>query len=128
VVDLAAVSVPPMPAGLVADQAPVVTVFGMVLGSATSTFFEVFGYFLPVALYAAWLAIALIDLAQSGRSGWRVVGWLAVILLVPLLGPIIYFVFGRSKLPAWLRWGVVVGGLLAYAVVLGLGALAGGMV
>jgi plastocyanin len=128
VVDLAAVSVPPMPAGLVADQAPVVTVFGMVLGSATSTFFEVFGYFLPVALYAAWLAIALIDLAQSGRSGWRVVGWLAVILLVPLLGPIIYFVFGRSKLPAWLRWGVVVGGLLAYAVVLGLGALAGGLV
>jgi plastocyanin len=127
-VDLAVIAVPQRPQGLVVDQPRVVTVFGMVLGSVTSSFFEVFGYFLPVALYAAWLAIALIDLAQSGRRGWPVVGWLAVILLVPFLGPIIYFIFGRSKLPAWLRWGVIVGGLLAYAIVLGIGALAGGLV
>jgi len=46
---------------------------------------------------------------------------------VPFLGVIAYHVLGRPMLPAWLRAAVVGGGLVAYLVVLGIGALLGGI-
>jgi predicted phage tail protein len=36
-------------------------------------------------------------------------------------------VLGRPRLPAWLRAAVIGGGLVAYLVVLGIGALLGGI-
>ena len=55
------------------------------------------------------------------------IAWIAVILVVPFLGVIAYHVLGRPRLPAWLRAAVIGGGLVAYLVVLGIGALLGGI-
>jgi hypothetical protein len=49
------------------------------------------------------------------------------VLLVPFLGVVAYHVLGRPKLPAWLRAAVVGGGVAAYLVILGIGALLGGI-
>jgi hypothetical protein len=34
---------------------------------------------------------ALWDLIRSHHSGWAIVGWMVVILVIPILGPMIYF-------------------------------------
>jgi hypothetical protein len=36
-------------------------------------------------------ACALWDLIRSHRSGWAIVGWMVVILVIPIIGPMIYF-------------------------------------
>jgi plastocyanin len=128
-VDLAKV---PLPAA--SDQPPTVrkepTVFGVPLLAASpwQLVFALYGYLLPFVLYAAWTSLALWDLARRDdlRRGVAI-GWIAVVLVVPFLGVIAYHVLGRPRLPAWLRAAVVGGGLVAYLVVLGIGALLGGI-
>jgi hypothetical protein len=34
---------------------------------------------------------ALLDLIRSQKSGWTIVGWMLLILVVPIIGPMIYF-------------------------------------
>jgi ABC-type transport system involved in cytochrome c biogenesis permease component len=34
---------------------------------------------------------ALVDLIRGHRSGWAIVGWMVVILVLPIIGPMIYF-------------------------------------
>ncbi|HJR87185.1 MAG TPA: right-handed parallel beta-helix repeat-containing protein [Acidimicrobiia bacterium] len=125
---LDSIAVPPVPAGSSVIAQKGATVFGVLLGSVTSVFFGLYGYFLPFVLYAAWVTIALWDLARSGRGKAPVIGWSAVILLIPFLGVILYYVIGRSAIPAWQRWTLVAGGLGAYLVILAAGALIGGVV
>jgi hypothetical protein len=128
-VDLARV---PLPAP--SDQPPTVrkepTVFGVPLLAASpwQLVFALYGYLLPFVLYAAWTSLALWDLARRDdlRRGASL-AWIAVVLLVPFLGVIAYHVLGRPRLPAWLRAAVVGGGVAAYLVVLGIGALLGGI-
>lgn len=128
-VDLAAVGVPDLPAGVVVDQPKGVTVFGVLVGSAASVFFGLYAYLLPFVLYAAWVAIALWDLARRADLGrGAIIGWTAVILLVPFLGVIAYHLGGRSPIPRWQRLTFVGGGILAYLVILAVGALVGGVV
>ena len=38
---------------------------------------------------------ALLDLIRGHHSGWAIVAWMIVILVVPILGPIIYFAFRK---------------------------------
>jgi plastocyanin len=128
-VDLAAI---PLPSA--SDQPPTVrkepTVFGVPILAASpwQLVFALYGYLLPFVLYAAWTSLALWDLARRDDIGrGAVLGWIAVVLLVPFLGVVAYHVLGRPKLPAWLRAAVVGGGLVAYLVVLGVGALLGGI-
>jgi plastocyanin len=129
-VDLATV---PLPAA--SDQPPTVrkepTVFGVPLLAASSPWplvFALYGYLLPFVLYAAWTSLALWDLARRDDLGRAAaIAWIAVVLVVPFLGVIAYHVGGRPRLPAWLRAAVVGGGLVAYLVVLGVGALLGGI-
>jgi hypothetical protein len=106
------------------------TVFGVPILAASpfQLVFALYGYLLPFVLYAAWTSLALWDLARrDDLSRGAVLGWIAVVLLVPFLGVIAYHVLGRPKLPAWLRAAVVGGGLVAYLIVLGVGALLGGI-
>jgi len=128
-VDLARV---PLPGA--SDQPPTTrkepTVFGVPLLAASpwQLLFALYGYLLPFVLYAAWTSLALWDLARRDDLGrGAAIAWIAVILLVPFLGVIAYHVVGRPRLPAWLRAAVVGGGLVAYLVVLGVGALLGGI-
>jgi hypothetical protein len=51
---------------------------------------------------------------------------MAAVIVVPLLGPIAYYAFGRSPIQRSLRVMLVAGGLGAYAVLAAIGvALAG---
>lgn len=34
---------------------------------------------------------ALLDLIRGDHSGWGIVGWMVVILVLPIIGPMIYF-------------------------------------
>jgi plastocyanin len=128
-VDLARVQLPGAP-----EQPPTVrkepTVFGVPILAASpwQLAFALYGYLLPFVLYAAWTSLALWDLARREDLGrGAAIAWIAVVLLVPFLGVIAYHTLGRPKLPAWLRAAVIGGGLAAYLIVLGVGALLGGI-
>ena len=86
----------------------------------------VYGYLLPLMLYTAWVSIALWDLIRQERlSASTRFGWMAAILLIPLLGPIAYYVAGRSPIPRSLRIMLVVGSLAAYVLVAAIGIAVG---
>ena len=40
---------------------------------------------------------ALLDLIRSHHSGLAIVGWMLVILVIPIIGPMIYFAFRRPS-------------------------------
>lgn len=129
--DLAAITVPELPEG-VEIRAAEVMMSGVPVSDPTfwTVLFSLYGYFLPLALMGAWFALAVWDIVrrQDELSRGMTVLWLAVIFLIPLLGIVAYFVLGKSKIPAWLRWVVVGGGALAYLVILIVLALVSGAV
>ncbi|HEX6261761.1 MAG TPA: PLDc N-terminal domain-containing protein [Actinomycetota bacterium] len=103
-----------------------VTVLGIGVAAPTwwGLLISVYGYLLPLVLYAAWVSVAAWDLVRRDGPTTRArVGWLAVVLLVPFLGPILYLAFGRSPIPAALRWMLVAGGLGAYLIFAGVSFL-----
>jgi plastocyanin len=105
-----------------------VLVFGIPLATSWwSLILGLYAYVLPGFLYAAWLTIALWDLIrqESVPVPFRA-RWMAIVILVPLLGPILYYAFGRSPIPKQLRVMLVAGGALVYAVIAVLAALIGG--
>jgi plastocyanin len=105
-----------------------VLVFGIPLAASWwSLILGLYAYVLPGFLYAAWLSIALWDLIrqESAPVSFRA-RWMAIVILVPLLGPILYYAFGRSPIPRQLRLMLVVGGFLIYAVIAVLAAVLGG--
>ena len=51
---------------------------------------------------------------------------MAVVLLVPFAGPLVYFAFGRSPIPSQLRLMLTVGGLAAMLAISVLAAVLGG--
>ena len=51
-------------------------------------------YILSVLWFVLWIA-AIVDCARSNNSN-KVV-WIIVIILVPFLGSILYFLFGRGR-------------------------------
>jgi hypothetical protein len=76
---------------------------------------------LPIALYGAWLAVGFWDLARNEKlpSGIRLV-WMAIMVVIPILGPIAYYFFGRSGLSRSFRIMFVVGAPVLYLAVAGL--------
>jgi hypothetical protein len=106
----------------------VVLVFGIPLATSWwSLILGLYAYVLPGFLYGAWLTIALWDLIrqESAPVPFRA-RWMAIVILMPLLGPILYYAFGRSPIPRQLRLMLVVGGACLYAVVAALAAVFGG--
>jgi plastocyanin len=107
-----------------------VTVLGLSIIAAPtwwSLLLGVYAYLLPLILYVAWVSIALWDLIrQEGLSNRGRMAWMAVVLLIPLLGPILYYVIGRSPIPRSLRAMLVAGGMLVYVLIAGLAIVLGG--
>jgi len=99
----------------------------LVASSWWSLLLGLYGYVLPFVLYATWVAIAMWDLIRRDGEPMRSrTGWMAVVLLVPFLGPLLYFAFGGSSIPAPFRLMLTAGGVLAYLAFLVIGALVGG--
>jgi plastocyanin len=94
------------------------TPWGLVLG--------LYGYVFPLVLLAAWISIALWDLTRrEDLSSRRRLTWMAVVLVVPFVGPVLYFAFGRTAIPrsTWLM--LIVGGLVVYVGLAAIAALIG---
>ena len=77
-----------------------------------------YGNFSLFALYAVWLAIALYELSQrKEESGRKRLGWGALVVGIPILGAILYYFAGGSKLSRGFRLALVVGApLLCLAI------------
>jgi hypothetical protein len=89
---------------------------------------SLYGYFLPLMLYAAWSTLAFWDLGRrDGLSKGAAIGWVLVILLIPFLGALAYHVVGGSQVPRSVRAAVVGGGLGVFAIVLLVGSMIGGI-
>ncbi len=106
-----------------------VTVYGIPLLATSwwSLLIGLYAYVLPGFLYAAWLTIALWDLIrqESVPISFRA-RWMLAVILVPFLGPILYFAFGRSPIPRQLRLMLVAGGIGACLLIAIVAALLGG--
>lgn len=94
-----------------------------------SSLFEIllgfYSYLLPIALFAAWVGIALWDVARrsegdTSMSAGARYGWIAAIVGIPLLGAIAYYIFGKSKLTSGFRWMMVGGSFAIWIVMTGL--------
>jgi hypothetical protein len=105
-----------------------VAVMGMPLATSWWTLLiGLYGYILPFVLYAAWVAIALWDLIrQEAVPLPHRTRWMLVVLVVPFLGPLLYFGFGGSPIPRQLRLILTVGGIAVYVAFVLIGALVGG--
>jgi plastocyanin len=90
--------------------------FGVLIG--------LYGYLFPLMLYTAWVVLSLWDLARREElsSGARL-AWTAVVLVVPLIGPLAYLLAGGSRIAAGMRWLIVLGGIAVYLLLAGLGLL-----
>ena len=83
-----------------------------------------YGYVLPFVLYATWVAVAMWDLIRQESAPMpHRTRWMLVVLVVPFIGPLLYFGFGRSPIPRQLRLVLTVGGVVTYLLFLGLGTL-----
>jgi hypothetical protein len=72
------------------------TIMGIPLGPLGSTLLGLYAFVLPLALYAAWISIALWDLIRRELSDRRRIGWMALVLALPVVGPVAYFGLGGS--------------------------------
>lgn len=100
---------------------------GLTLGGLglSTPFLEVilglYMYFLPLALYGAWLSVITWDVVRRSemKTGARL-GWLAIAYLIPVLGPLAYFFFGKSPIQRTPRFAIAIGAPVIY---LGVAAL-----
>jgi plastocyanin len=130
-VDLDQIQAPAPPAGLgvTVRKEPTVSGVPILATTAWQLVFGLYGYLLPFALFAAWMSLAIWDLARRDDLGrGATVAWVVVVLVVPFLGVLAYHTLGRPKLPGWLRVAVIGGGIAAYLAILGIGAWIGGIV
>jgi plastocyanin len=99
-----------------------ITVSGIPVSDPTvwTVIASMWAYFLPLALVGSWIALAIWDMVRRQDELSRVATtiWFFVILLVPIVGVIAYFVLGRSRIPAWMRLLLVGGGIAAWIVVM----------
>jgi hypothetical protein len=103
------------------------------LGFTAYTIFQIllalFGNFLFFTLYAAWVAIALWEIAHRKELSTRAqLGWGALVIAVPIIGPIVYYFVGKSPLSRNVRLGLVVGAPLLLIVITVVMVVLAGMV
>jgi plastocyanin len=104
------------------------TVFGIPLATSWwALLIGLYGYALPGFVYASWLTIALWDLIrqESQPISFRA-RWMAIVILVPFAGPLLYFGFGGSPIPRQLRLLLTVGGIGACLLIAAVAAVLGG--
>ncbi|HEX6300617.1 MAG TPA: PLDc N-terminal domain-containing protein [Acidimicrobiia bacterium] len=128
--DIEAIDVPAMPSDVEFTQQKGFNIMGVTFASTIGGFVGLYAYVLPLVLYAAWVVIAVWEIItrREDLSRGIGVGWILVVLIVPFLGVIAYYLFGKSRIPAAYRWVLLAGGMGAYLLFLVLGLLVGGVV
>jgi hypothetical protein len=128
--DLDAIGVPVMPSDLEVTQTKGLNIMGVTFATAVGAFVGLYAYVLPMVLYAAWVVIAAWEIItrREDLSRGAGVGWILVILVVPFLGVIAYYIFAKSQIPAAYRWVLLAGGMGVYLLFLALGLVLGGVV
>jgi hypothetical protein len=128
--DMETITVPEMPAGLEVTQQKGLNIMGVTFGTTFGAFIGLYAYVLPLVLYAAWVVIAVWEIItrREDLSRGAGIGWILLILIVPFLGVIAYYIFGKSQIPAAYRWVLLAGGMGAYLLFLVLGLVVGGVV
>lgn len=127
--DLDSIVTPAMPATQEVTQRKGINVMGVTFASTLGGIFGLYAYVLPMVLYASWVVIAFWEIVKrDDLSRAAGIGWMAVILVVPFLGVIAYYIFARSQVPLAYRWMLLAGGLGAYFVILAIGLIVGGAV
>jgi ABC-type transport system involved in cytochrome c biogenesis permease component len=64
---------------------------------AVSTFLQaLFAGVIVVAVTILWVA-AVVDVVRGGASGLKIAGMLVLILILPVLGPLLYFAFRKPE-------------------------------
>lgn len=97
------------------------------LPSAAQVLLSLYGYLLPLMLYAAWSTLAFWDLGRrENLSSGGTAAWVAVVLLVPFFGALAYHLVGGSEIRKPLRAAVVGGGLGILVLALLVGSMIGG--
>jgi len=127
--DLDAISVP-AGNGLEVTQQKGFNIMGVTFATFFGGFIGLYAYVLPLVLYATWVAIAVWEIVtkREDLSRGAGIGWILTILIVPFLGVIAYYIFGKSQIPAAYRWVLLAGGIGAYLIFLVLGLVVGGVV
>jgi hypothetical protein len=127
--DLDSIETPAMPSDLAVTQEKGFNLMGVTFASTIGGFIGLYAYILPLALYAAWVVIALWEIIKRDELSRGVaIGWMIAILVIPFLGVIAYYIVGKSGIPTVYRWVLLAGGMGAYVLFLVLGLLIGGVV
>ena len=101
-----------------------VMILGIPLASGLSTILGLYGYVLPLVLYATWVAISLWDLVRREElTRGKRLGWMTVVLIVPFIGPPLYLLAGKSPIDRSVRLFLVFGALAIYLVIAAAAAL-----
>ena len=128
-VDIDTIEIPSMPPGEQVTQQKGINIMGVTFASTLGGILGLYAYVLPMVLYAAWVVIAVWEIVKRDDLGRGAgMGWMAAILIVPFLGVIAYYIFGRSQVPAAYRWMLLAGGIGAYLAILAIGMVVGGVV
>jgi hypothetical protein len=128
--DLESIEVPALPADLEVTQEKGFNIMGVTFATFFGGFIGLYAYVLPLVLYASWVAIAVWEIVTRREDMGRgaAIGWILAILIVPFLGVIAYYIFGKSQIPAVYRWVLLAGGMGVYLLFLVLGMVIGGVV
>ncbi len=77
-----------------------------------------YGNALFFALYAAWIAVAFVELGQRQElSAGKKLGWGALVLAVPVIGPFVYYFVSGSKLSTRFKLALLIGAPVLLLVV-----------
>lgn len=88
-----------------------------------------YAYLLPLLLYVLWSTLALWDLGRRPALQPAVIwAWALAVFLLPLIGPLVYLLFGAGQLSGRSRLVTIGGGAAIYVIVLLVGAAAGGII
>ncbi len=128
--DMTTIGVPAMPSDSAVTQEKGFNIMGVTFATTFGAFIGLYAYVLPLVLYAAWVVIAIWEIINKREdlSRGEGIGWILVILIVPFVGVIAYYVLGHSQIPAAYRWVLLAGGMGAYLLFLVLGLFVGGIV
>jgi hypothetical protein len=98
------------PAAVTPGGPGMIAPLGFTAYSIVQILLSLYGNLLLFALYAAWLAVAFVELAGRGDfSDRQRFGWGALVLAVPIVGPIVYYFASGSKISRTVRLALVVG-------------------